>query len=106
SYQPAWSHDLNVVLLALLAFLGARGGDVLSLDAVIARRRGRTIPPAAYQWSLRLIQLAVGLMFVSACMLKLKTGGLRWALSDNLRHQLLVRYDLIGETTHSPMVDW
>jgi hypothetical protein len=106
SYQPAWSHDLNVVLLALLAFLGARGGDALALDQVIARWRGRPRPEAAYQWSLRLIQLAVGLMFLSACMLKLKTGGVRWALSDNLRHQLLVRYDLIGETAHSPMVDW
>ena len=32
-----------MVFLAQLAFLGARGGDALSLDALIRRRRG--LPP-------------------------------------------------------------
>ncbi|HEX4417264.1 MAG TPA: hypothetical protein VH165_05155 [Kofleriaceae bacterium] len=104
SYQPSWSHDLNVVLLALVAFLGARGGDALALDVWIRRRP----PPAgaSYQWSLRLVQLAVGLMFLSACVLKLRSGGVAWALSDNLRHQLLARYDLTGGTDRPAIVDW
>ena len=107
SYQPSWSHDLNVVLLALIAFLGARGGDALALDVVIRRWRGRPPPvDASYQWSLRLVQLAVGLMFLSACVLKLRSGGLHWALSDNLRHQLVIRYDLIGEVERPAIVDW
>ena len=105
SYQPSWSHDLNVVLLALIAFVGARGGDALALDAAIRKARGRPLAGAGYQWSLRLVQLAVGLMFLSACILKLRSGGLHWALSDNLRHQLLARYDLIG-AERPLLVDW
>jgi hypothetical protein len=107
SYQRSWSHDFPIVLTALIAFLGARGGDALSLDALWRRRRG-TKPPehACYQWSLRLVQLAVGLMFVSACASKLRSGGLWWAWSDNLRHQLVARYDLLGEVQRPAIVDW
>ena len=107
SFQPTWSHDLNVVVIALIAFLGARGGDALAIDGLLRRLRGTTVPPAAsYQWSLRLVQLAVGLMFLSACILKLRSGGLHWALSDNLRHQLLARYDLVGDLERPAIVDW
>jgi hypothetical protein len=104
-----WSHQYNVVFLAQLAFLGARGGDVLSLDAAI--RRLRKLPaidrPRAYQWSLRLVQLAVALMFAGAVFHKLLHGHftLRWALSDSLRHHLLVRYDLAG-IDRPALVDW
>ncbi len=100
SGSTAWSHQYNVVFLAHCAFLGARGGDVLSIDALIRRRRG--LPEVnlerGYQWSLRLVQLAVALMFAGAVFHKLLHGHgtLRWALSDNLRYQLLVRYDLAG----------
>ena len=106
SYQLSWSHDLNVVLLALIAFLGARGGDALAVDVAIRRARNRPPTDASYQWSLRLVQLAVGLMFLSACVLKLRSGGLHWALSDNLRHQLLARYDLTGGIDRPAIVDW
>jgi hypothetical protein len=104
-----WSHQYNVVLLAQLAFLGARGGDALSLDAAIRRLRG--LPPldvpGGYQWSLRLVQLAIALMFAGAVFHKLLHGQLtlRWALSDNLRHHLLVRYDLAG-FERPAIVDW
>ncbi|MBS1118328.1 MAG: hypothetical protein H6Q90_556 [Deltaproteobacteria bacterium] len=104
-----WSHQYNVVFLAQMAFLGARGGDVLSLDALI--RRLRQLPPIdrarAYQWSLRLVQLAVALMFAGAAFHKLLHGHftLRWALSDSLRHHLLVRYDLAG-IDRPALVDW
>jgi hypothetical protein len=98
--SASWSHQYNVVFLAHIAFLGARGGDALSVDAWLRRRRG--LPaldvPRGYQWSLRLVQLAVALMFAGAAFHKLMHGHftLRWALSDNLRHQLLVRFDLAG----------
>lgn len=104
-----WSHQYNVVFLAQCAFLGARGGDVLSVDALIRLRRG--LPaidlPRAYQWSLRLVQLAVAVMFACAAFHKFMHGHftLRWAISDNLRHQLLVRYDLAG-LPRPPLVDW
>ena len=100
----AWSHQYNVVLLAQLAFVGARGGDALSIDALIWPREAA---PRGYQWSLRLAQLAVALMFAGAAFHKLLNGHftLRWALSDNLRNQLLVRFDLAS--LHRPaVVDW
>ncbi|MGE5187044.1 MAG: hypothetical protein ACM31C_33565 [Acidobacteriota bacterium] len=105
----SWSHQYNVVFLAQAAFLGARSGDVLSIDALIRRVRGlpaRDVP-RGYQWSLRLVQLAVALMFAGAAVYKLAHGHftLRWALSDNLRHQLLVKYDLAG-LPRPPLVDW
>ena len=109
SHQAHWSHVYNVVFLAQLALLGGRTGDALSLDAVIRRVRG--LPPLdiprAYQWSLRLVQLAVALMFVGAVFHKLAHGHftLRWALSDNLRHHLLVKYDLAG-LERPALVDW
>jgi hypothetical protein len=109
SSSASWSHQYNVVFLAQLAFLGARGGDALSLDALIRRRRG--LPPldvpGGYQWSLRLVQLAVALMFAGAAFHKILHGHftLRWALSDNLRHQLLVRYDLAG-LPRPRVADW
>jgi hypothetical protein len=109
SFSPTWSHQYNVPFLAQIAFLGARGGDVWSVDAWWRRRRGlpEVEVPGAYQWSLRLCQLAVALMFLSACVFKIGAGGgtLAWALSDNLRHQLLSRFDLIG-VPRTAAADW
>jgi hypothetical protein len=107
--SKTWSHQYNVVFLAQIAFLGARGGDALSIDALVRKLRGRPQVDLAraYQWSLRLVQLAVALMFAGAAFHKLMHGHftLRWALSDNLRNHLLVRYDLAG-LPRPPLVDW
>ncbi|MGN6106974.1 MAG: hypothetical protein ACTHU0_17850 [Kofleriaceae bacterium] len=109
SGSATWSHQYNVVFLAQLALLGARCGDALSVDAWLRRRRG--LPPLdvprGYQWSVRLVQLAVALMFVGAFFHKLAHARftLDWALSDNLRHHLLVRYDLAG-LARPALVDW
>ena len=102
SGRPTWSHAFNPVLLAHLAFLGARGGDVFSVDALI---RGRMV--GAYRWSLWLVQFAVALVFASAVYMKLKAGGfgLAWVTSDNLRNQFLLRYDASG-LTRPPIVEW
>jgi hypothetical protein len=105
----SWSHQYNVIFLAHLALVGARSGDALSLDALIRRRRG--LPPRdvprGYQWSVRLVLLAVSLMFVGAALHKIGSGQftLHWALSDNLRHQLLVRFDMTG-IDRPALVDW
>lgn len=107
--SATWSHQYNVVFLAQLALLGGRTGDTLSLDAWIRKLRG--LPPVdvprGYQWSLRLVQLAVALMFAGAAFHKIAHGQftLRWALSDNLRHHLLLRYDLAG-LDRPPVVEW
>jgi hypothetical protein len=109
SSSATWSHQYNVIFLAQLASLGARGGDTLSIDALIRRLRGLPLldVPRGYQWSIRLVQLAVALMFAGAAFHKILHGHftLRWALSDNLRHQLLVRYDLAG-LPRPAVADW
>ena len=107
---PSWSHLFNPVLLAQFAFLGARGGDVLSVDALVRRLRGLPAMnvPNGYQWSIRLVQLAVALVFASAMFHKLVGAGftLRWVTTDNLRNQILLRYDLGGWDAHPALVDW
>jgi hypothetical protein len=89
--------------------LGARCGDTLSLDSLIRRVRGRPRIDIerGYQWSLRLVQLAVALMFAGAVFHKILHGHgtLRWALTDNLRNHLLVRFDLAG-ISRPALVDW
>ena len=109
SGTPSWSHSYNVVFLAQLALLGGRCGDAISIDAWLRARRG--LPPInverGYQWSVRLVQIAVALMFVTACYHKLRAGGftLAWATSDNLRHHLLARYDLV-QLERPAVVEW
>ena len=109
SFKESWSHDYNLPLLALLAFLGARGGDAWSVDAWWRARRGLPAPPADYPYhaSVRLVQLAIGIVMVSAAFSKLVSGGmtLDWALSDNLRHQIMVRFDLKG-LPRPPLAEW
>jgi hypothetical protein len=108
AFTPTWSHDHNAPFLAQLAFLGAHGGDALSVDAWLRRRRGLPPPEGhAYQWSVRLVQLAIAIMFASGAVMKLVAGKgtLAWAFSDNLRHQLLVRFDLIG-LPRTAAADW
>jgi hypothetical protein len=109
SGMPTWTHQNVPPLLASLALLGARSGDALSIDAWWARRRGVPITASAagYQWTVRLAQLSVASVFFVAGVCKLYQGGwtLGWALSDNLRHQLLVRFDWIG-LPRTAITDW
>jgi hypothetical protein len=109
SFTATWSHQNTLPFLVHLAFLGARGADVWSVDAWLRRRRGQ-LPiniPGGYQCSVRLAQLSVGLMFFSAAMAKLFFGDftLAWVFSDNLRHQLLARFDWIG-APQTPIAAW
>jgi hypothetical protein len=101
---PTWSHEYNVVLLAQLALIGSRCGDALAVDALVWRQRRSE---HGYQWSLRLAQIAVALMFASAAFHKIWSGGgsLDWALSDNLRNQLVVHFDASG-LERTPLAQW
>ncbi len=109
SFAPTWSHGNNLPMLAHLALLGARAGDTFSVDAWWRRRHGLAplVADRAYQRPLRLAQLFVAMMFLSALAIKLYAAGgtLRWALSDNLRHHLLVRFDYIG-VPRTAAADW
>ena len=108
SFAPTWSHDNNAPLLAQLAFLGAHGGDAWSIDAWWRKRRGTAVPDdRAYMWSVLLVQLALAIMMASAAYTKLVSGGptLAWVLSDNLRNQILVRFDFRG-VARPPVAEW
>jgi hypothetical protein len=107
SGTPTWSHADVPPLLASIAFLGARGDAALSVDAWWRRRRGRPEPDGvAHQASIRLVQIAVVAVFFIAGYLKIRSGrGLAWALSDNLRNQLLTRYDAL-DVARTPAANW
>lgn len=101
---PSWSHAYNAVLLAHLALVGARTGDALSIDSLIWKNRESS---HGYQWSIRLAQLAIAMMFISGMFHKVWRGypTLDWALSDNLRHHLLVHFDASG-LPRTAVADW
>lgn len=108
SSQTHWSHQNVPPLLASLAFLGARGGDAISIDAWLRRRRQlATRDAGGYQASVRLVQLVVASVFFVAALRKLESGGVRlaWIFSDNLRHQLLFRFDWRG-VPRTPAANW
>jgi hypothetical protein len=104
SAMPTWSHAYNVVLLAQLAIIFGRSGDTFAVDALIWKNR---TSPHGYQWPIRLAQLAIALMFVSGMFHKVWRGAptLDWALSDNLRHHLLVHFDANG-LPRTALADW
>jgi len=109
SFTAGWPHHLNLAFLAQMAFLFARGGDVLSVDALVRRALGRPLAPPGpgYQWSVRLVAFAVAFMYFNAFAHKIIMAGgtLRWAFSDNLRNHLLVRFDWIG-LARPALADW
>lgn len=64
-------------LVALAAFLGARGGDTLGLDALFRRLRGRSplVVREGYVWSVRLVQIAVALVPATVALEALRAGA-------------------------------
>ena len=77
---------------ALLA--ASPSGDALSVDAWLARRRGRPPPArdAAYGLPLRLAWVLIGLIFLFPGLWKLITSGGDWIFSDNLRNQMWAKW--------------
>jgi hypothetical protein len=71
------------------------------------RRRPPLDVPGGYQGSVRLVLIVVASVFFVAAVCKLVAGGPRlgWALSDNLRHQIVTRFDWYGRT-RTPIADW
>jgi hypothetical protein len=109
SSKTRWSHQSVPPVLASLAFVCARGGDALSVDAWFRRRRALPARDVAsgYQASVRLVQLVVASVFFMAAIWKLRNGGVQlgWVFSDNLRHQLLARFDWCG-LDRTAAADW
>ncbi len=86
SFSAGWSQGYCVVFLAQIPAL------------FITEKRGSSSP-----WALILTSWAVALMFFSAGVQKLRSGGwsLDWAFSDSLRAHLIRRYPMSGEALPS-----
>lgn len=86
-------HHFDGIVVTTLAILAlSRCGDALSVDAWLRRRRG--LPPAPersaeYAWPVRLIQVALSLVFFAAGFAKVVVGGIDWIASDNFRWILI-----------------
>lgn len=86
-------HDHH--LLWLTALLAASPcGDALSIDAWLDRRAGRARPTGgrAHGAAVRAAWCVIGLVYFFPGVHKLATSGLDWALSDNLRNQMWLKW--------------
>lgn len=82
------SHEMAAAAIALVVLALSRCGDAGSMDALLARRRGRTQAPAwsgEYRWPIRFVRVVISLAFFSAGLSKLRGGGLGWIFSDTLQ---------------------
>lgn len=88
-------------LLWFVALLAASPcGDSLSLDRLLAARRGRapvrSTPAAAYGLPLQIVWILVGLIYFFPGLWKWWTSGAGWALSDNLVNQMHWKWTQVG----------
>ena len=90
-------HNDVLLLLCLFVLIPARHSDVWSLDAWLARRRGKvpeagSEPSPCYGWPVRTALLLVALAYFLIGVHKLQYSGLAWA-GDNLRWVLYTASD-------------
>lgn len=101
SFQAGWSHGFNVVFLAHIGFLFAPVGQIWSVDALVRRWRERPLERVQNGWwAVVLGQWAVALMFASAFYWKALynvRAPFSWAHWENMRNQLLYRYEWCGD---------
>jgi hypothetical protein len=88
-----YHHTDALMMIALWALAFSRCGAVLSLDARIARARGK--PPAApldpfALWPLRLVQWMFALTYLAAGVEKVVNGGLAWLQGTTLAYYFAV----------------
>jgi predicted DCC family thiol-disulfide oxidoreductase YuxK len=106
------SHDHH--LIWFLAILSASNcGDGLSIDALLASRtradRGFTEPPppsVAYALPLRFAGLLLGIIYFFPGFWKFWTSGFDWALSDNLKYQMYMKWMEFDGWTPFFRLDW
>jgi len=93
------------IAIGILAF--SRAGDILSVDAAVARWRGHMRRPTAsgeYLWPSQLICVGVSLVFFAAGVAKIWTSGFEWFQSDHMAILLdRVQYHI---SDADPIVTW
>jgi hypothetical protein len=89
-------HNDVLLLLCMFVLIPARHSDVWSVDAWLARRRGRPPPPdvsVRYGWPVRTAMVVIAFTYCITGLHKLQYSGLGWATSDNLRWVLYTASD-------------
>lgn len=102
SFTITWSHGFNLSLLAQMPFIFAPVGKQLSIDYYIYKFFYKREPVksnnAMYLW---MVNFSIVAIFLNAGFWKLFTTrnsiSLQWALSDNLRNQIISCYSLYGK---------
>jgi hypothetical protein len=74
---------LLVIVCVILAC--SRAGDAWSIDASMRPSRATRHASGEYTWPIRLIWVAMALVFFAAGLAKLRYGGLAWVASNNMR---------------------
>lgn len=81
----------NLLIIVSFIFALSPCFRVFSIDALLLRFFKPTLKTQTEipSWPVRLIWLNWSLMFLSAAIFKLKTSGLSWIFSDNLRNRII-----------------
>lgn len=100
----------SAFVLALLVMALSRSGDAWSLDAVLARRRGKPVTRPAwrleYKWSVTAVRILLALSFFAAGFAKLRHRGLEWITSDSLAIMLSEQARLLREPLLPSVTLW
>lgn len=100
-------HFDTMIAIAIGILACSRAGDVMSIDAIVARWRGharRTIASGEYLWPAQLICVGVSLVFFAAGLAKIWTSGSEWFQSDHMAILLdRVQYHI---SDADPLVNW
>jgi hypothetical protein len=102
SFSIAWSHGYNLNLLAQMPFIFAPVGRLFSVDFFINKYLLKMVIKnsvnAMYVW---MANLGIVAIFFNAFFWKILSDrqgiSLKWALSDNFRNQLIIRYSYLSE---------
>jgi hypothetical protein len=102
SFSIAWSHGYNLNLLAQMPFIFAPVGRLISIDFLIHKyifkKEIKKSVNAIYVW---MANFGIVTIFFNAFFWKIISDrqgiSLKWALSDNFRNQLIIRYSYLSE---------
>jgi hypothetical protein len=102
SFSVGWSHGYNLNLLAQMPFIFAPVGRLISIDFFVRKYlfkvEAKKSFNAMYVW---MTNFGIVAIFFNAFFWKLfsdrQSISLKWALSDNFRNQLIIRYSYVSE---------
>jgi hypothetical protein len=102
SFSVGWSHGYNLNLLAQMPFIFAPVGRLISIDFLVRKYlfkvEAKKSFNAMYVW---MTNFGIVAIFFNAFYWKLYSDrqslSFKWALSDNFRNQIIIRYSYLSE---------